>query len=358
MENDTQTARGPISRAGIPPEGAARDRHAGVTEDEIPRAEVPSAEIARAEIETAAISGSTDPRPGFSRPADSRSQIPKPQVPKPRIAKPGRSVACGAVEHDALEPSTLTLWRRCAHGGCDADWCELHQRLAGRIHSWLQRGVSGPCGQLAALEADDLAQEVYCRLLANDRRALRRCRAQSDGELMAYLARVCQSVLISAARERGACKRRAASGAPARCIDHDKVSAPGLSPEERALVADVRRKAIACTTRSCPVAARRQRFILDQVLFVGYTSGELSRSVGVSASSIDTVVSRARRRARSLGIPFPNRCGFDSSRRRHRRRRGLEGCAGGAGGPGAAGRRRGGGRPSGAGPSVPPRGQR
>ncbi|HVS63379.1 MAG TPA: hypothetical protein VMT85_07730 [Thermoanaerobaculia bacterium] len=262
------------------------------------------------------------------------------------------------MEPDALEPSTLTLWRRCAHGGREADWCELHQRLAGRIHSWLQRGVSGSYGQIGALEADDLAQEVYCRLLANDRRALRGCRAQSDGELMAYLARVCQSVLISAARERGACKRRAASGVPARCVDHEEVPAPGLSPEEQALVADVRRKAIACTTRSCPVAARRQRFILDQVLFVGYTSGELSRSVGVSASSIDTVVSRARRRARSLGIPFPSRCCFDSSRRCHRRGRDVEGCGGRAGGLRAAGQRRGGGRPPGAGPSVPPRGLR
>ena len=229
-----------------------------------------------------------------------------------RLAEAGIPDDSGTESVDADEPagafeaSTLALWRRCAQGAQDADWHELHQRLAGRIRAWLQRGI-GRYGQAPMLDADDLAQEVYCRLLANGRQVLRRCRAESEGELMAYVARICRSVLVSAARELGARKRRSAGGACWPYPDHDEMASRGLSPEERAVVSDVRRKATACTTRVCPVLARRQRFILEQVLFVGYTSSELSPSIGLSASAIDSVVSRARRRAHTLGIPFPPR---------------------------------------------------
>lgn len=208
---------------------------------------------------------------------------------------------------EALAPSTLELWRRCADSPREADWYELHQRLHGRLRLWLQRGLVGPFRHVATLEADDLAQEVFCRLLAHEGRALRACRAECDGELMAYLSRVCNSVLVSAARELGAYKRRSACVVASSEVEAQEVPARGLDPEERAMVSDVRRKATACTTAVCPVAARRQRFILDQVLFVGYTSGELARSIGISASAIDTAVSRARRRGDSLGIPLPRR---------------------------------------------------
>ncbi|HVS13101.1 MAG TPA: hypothetical protein VMV46_04195 [Thermoanaerobaculia bacterium] len=223
---------------------------------------------------------------------------------EPTSGRPG-----GADERFATAESTLVLWRRCATASEDDAWLELHGRLAGRIRPYLRHGLRGRYRLACPAEADDLEQEVYFRLLAHDRRGLRRCRAHSEDELIGYLLSVCRSVLASAVRQSCTSKRRPVPVGEGGWLEVDpsEVPAPELSPEDRALVADARRKVGACASHGGTAASRRRRMVLHQVLYAGYTSAELAPAVGLTTSAIDSMVSRVRRRAEARGLPFPRR---------------------------------------------------
>jgi RNA polymerase sigma factor (sigma-70 family) len=70
------------------------------------------------------------------------------------------------------------------------------------------RGLGGPASN-AYTDASDLVQEVYLRLLANDRRLLREFRGTTEASLLSYLVRTVVSAVTDCARRKRSKKRTA-----------------------------------------------------------------------------------------------------------------------------------------------------
>lgn len=230
---------------------------------------------------------------------------------------------------DVAGAELVELWRRCAGDGAgdprERDWEELFVRLDARLRR-LVRSQVWRLGDAAPSREDveELAQEVYCRLLGNGRRALRRCRAGSAGELWRYLERVCTSVVVDRHRSRHALKRRddptraAARSRPETTTSTDDAA---WCPEQRLLRARAREH-ILDTCRafaSCPRLARRNLYIVESVVFEGRSIGEVAEHVGMRKSGVSSVLARLRRQMElpspSAGRPFGDPSGIVSGRR-------------------------------------------
>jgi RNA polymerase sigma factor (sigma-70 family) len=93
------------------------------------------------------------------------------------------------------DPELLSL---CGRGGDAVVWDEFVARFNRRIVSFIIRERRARGIVQGANEAEvvgDLTQEVYVRLLAHDRRALRNFHGDSDLAVVAYLARVVRAVV-------------------------------------------------------------------------------------------------------------------------------------------------------------------
>src|SRR3954469_8850829 len=97
----------------------------------------------------------------------------------------------GALE-GAFSEGELAL--ACVRGERRA-WAELLRRYDGKVRSALRRAG-------APEDADDLRQDVWARLLANDRAALRRFRAERAGSLQVFIGQVARRVAIDHGRAR------------------------------------------------------------------------------------------------------------------------------------------------------------
>ena len=110
-----------------------------------------------------------------------------------------------------LKCSDVELVRLCGRGDAFA-WDEFVARFNRRIITYVvrERRVRGYVHHSAEGDAvSDLCQEVYVRLLLNDRRALREFRGDSDFAVLTYLARVARAVVGDAERRDRSKKRSA-----------------------------------------------------------------------------------------------------------------------------------------------------
>src|SRR5262249_5270560 len=102
------------------------------------------------------------------------------------------------------------LMARCALADDLAAWEEFILRFHKRIVNYVirdrrSRGLTDNETEAAL----DLTQEIYLRLLANDRRALRDFSGKSDAAVIAYLASIANSVVADHARKQKSLKRDA-----------------------------------------------------------------------------------------------------------------------------------------------------
>jgi RNA polymerase sigma factor (sigma-70 family) len=100
----------------------------------------------------------------------------------------------------------------CGRGEHPDAWDEFVARFNPRIVRFIirerrARGISA--GTEEADVVADLAQEVYLRLLANDRRAMRNFRGATEFAVLAYLARIARAVVGDAVRRDTSQKRSA-----------------------------------------------------------------------------------------------------------------------------------------------------
>jgi RNA polymerase sigma factor (sigma-70 family) len=202
---------------------------------------------------------------------------------------------------DVVGAEVLALWRRCAEASRERDWEALVRRLDARlrrlVRSCLWRlGGDPPCRE----DIEELAQEVYCRLLGNGRRAFRECRAGSPGELWSYLERICASVAVDRHRSRNARKRRGGvrGDSPRPAEAATALDDPEWCPEERLWRARARARILeTCLAHaSCPNLASRNRYIVESVVFEGLSIGEVASRVGMGKSGVNSVLARLRRR--------------------------------------------------------------
>ena len=189
-------------------------------------------------------------------------------------------------------------------------WSDLvrqhHPRLIGAVRRALYRhGL-----ERGSDSAEDLAQEVWCRLLCRGD-GTRRFRGSSEGEAALYLRRIVDSVVADAAR---------AARAQKRCVDRtlslEEVGETAAragdrsSPELRLLAVERRRLLLercrsALGRRASPLALR----VAELALLDGMSSGEIARRLDgrLRPGAIDTLICRLRRRLAAQGVALPRR---------------------------------------------------
>lgn len=216
------------------------------------------------------------------------------------------------MDSETGHPDLLSLWRRCAAARGEREWEALFPQLDERLRRLVRRqlrriGDDSPRPE----DVEELAQEVYCRLLSNDRRALRGCRARSAGELWCYLDRMCASVVVDGHRSRHALKRRSPVRDAERLGQPDAATTfddPQWCPDQRLRAARAREHIFAtCEALArCPDVARRNAFIVESVVFEGRSIEEVANRVGMRKSGVHSVLARLRRKlAGAFGEPNP-----------------------------------------------------
>jgi RNA polymerase sigma factor (sigma-70 family) len=163
-------------------------------------------------------------------------------------------------------------------------------------------------------DRQDLLQEVYFRLLEKQGQRLRRCRAQGQQAVGAYLSRIAESVVIDHLRAEAATKRgrgRVVSDAgDGELGPFERAPDRGPSPEERVLLREKRRLfARHCRDAVGPRHATRDLRVLYLAFFEGWTSGEISGRLGggLTPSSVDSLLHRLKRRLARAGLQVPRR---------------------------------------------------
>src|SRR5262245_56802454 len=201
--------------------------------------------------------------------------------------------------------SASDLVRECGEKVTDRTlWNEVQERFRGLIFLYLIRALRFR-GLQTEIEGivQDLAQEVYVRLVQHDGRILRSFRGTSEFSVMAFLAKISSSVVHDYLRQATSAGRRGEL-IP---IENIRVaeSAGNASPDspefdsnqlgwllswidmERIVEGDPDRK-----------NARRNALIFQLHYIDGFESAEISRFPGfeLSKSGVDTVLARLRKR--------------------------------------------------------------
>lgn len=211
--------------------------------------------------------------------------------------------------HDDL----IRLRDRCLDRGDETDWSHLCRELHGPLAMFLKRRLRR-AGQRPRREiVEELRQEVYCRLLAADCRRLRRCRATSNAQFLAWLQAVCANVACDFLRSSIA--RQRALPMADEVGEGDVPAADWLadarSDPERAVVdADLRRTLLRICRRSVdgPQAARNVA-VFELAVLEGWSSREIAGCFELSIQGVDSIVSRLRRKLRDRGLDVPSRSG-------------------------------------------------
>lgn len=177
----------------------------------------------------------------------------------------------------------------CARGD-KAGWLELIRRY--------ERGVQEALWHSGAWEdADDLRQEVWVRLLARDRIALRSFRADHAGALRVFLAQVAKSVAIDHGRYRRA-RPPSAGGEEPRELAHE---APGADAQ---LSAESDKRRLLATLEKAAAEGEnpgRDRDILRLHLEEGQTPAEIAAmGIGLSTRGVEALLRRLKERIAQL----------------------------------------------------------
>ena len=208
----------------------------------------------------------------------------------------------------------VDLFRICAAGsGDDRAWEQFvgcfGPRLRAGVSRVLRRLDQSPTPDAVA----DLVQDVYCRLLERAGRG-GEFRGESEGEVLNYLQRVCESVVVDRMRGRAAAKRggrtgfvdlEAGDGAIAEALADG-----GASPEQRCLHRELRGLLLdGCRGLLDGPSRDRDLAIFELAVLDGWTSREIAQGFdwGIKAGSIDSVVHRQRRRLKDRGLEAPQR---------------------------------------------------
>ncbi len=212
-----------------------------------------------------------------------------------------------------MKEDLVDLARRCAERSDSPCWFRFHGRIERPLRRWVQLRLSQGGGPPSDAAVEDLVQEVFLRLVESRCRVLRRCRASTEAELMAYLREVCASVVTDRWRRQQAQKRvmptdpKAQAQVGPRCEGSPD---PREDPERKAMGHQLRERL--CRQVEEVLAgphARRDREIFELAVLGGWTSREIAAapSSRLSVAGIDTVVSRVRRRLRQRGVEAPTR---------------------------------------------------
>ncbi len=204
--------------------------------------------------------------------------------------------------------SAADLVERCGAHDCAESWREFLRRY-GRALAGAVRRALAVRGYTWARDIDeDIRQEVYCRLLANGRRRLRNCRGVDDREVVGYLCRIAENVVVDHVRHSNAAKR----GRRLRTVYPpaeqsglvDRLADPAACVERRAVLRESRRLFFE-RAREILRGPNRQRdlWVIYLAVFEGWSSREIAQGLGtITTNNVDSVVHRTRSRLAAGGI--------------------------------------------------------
>jgi len=196
-----------------------------------------------------------------------------------------------------------------------AAWEDLVRRYGILVRGRVRRSFHSAGVAPASEQVEEGVQEVYYRLLLGGAERLRLLRRWSEGQIVTYLSRVAERVVLDELRSKGAVKR----GGEVPLSFKGNLSEvaewavdPGGNPEERALLTERLRLVLkGCRRVAASMDDRRDRGrclrILRLAILEGWSSHEIVRSEGGCPSTIDSLVHRARRRLARGGLDLPSR---------------------------------------------------
>lgn len=214
--------------------------------------------------------------------------------------------------------SAADLLARCGRRGAGASWDEFLHRYGAALAATVRRALGSAGRALAGELHEDLLQEIYCHLLADGRRRLKRCRGTDDRAVAGYLCRLAENVVVDHLRRGGAAKRGCSLLVAPRQGDDsspvERAADPRADAEHRLLVAESRRLFLDRAAVALQGANRhRDLWVTYLALFEGWSSREIAaRFAGTTANNVDSIVHRTRRKLA--------RCGVDLSQLAGRRR--------------------------------------
>jgi len=207
------------------------------------------------------------------------------------------------------QESVSALLAHCAAtpAAAAAEWSRLAERLTPRLRGAVT-GALARCRTPSRGDlVEELVQEVWCRLLAADRRALRDYRGGCDREASAYLRRIATTIVYDRLRADRAGKRR-----PPRLLTLDSplVESGRLAdrsgcPERRLLAREQMRGLARLCAQLVAGRRRRDRLIVARLALVeGSSSGEIVAHVGApwTAARVNSFLFRLRRRLEARGV--------------------------------------------------------
>ena len=187
----------------------------------------------------------------------------------------------------------------------EAAWSELVRRYGARIAARVRRALTRFGVRPTEDLVEELAQEVYCRLLERHGRDLADCRAANENQFLAYLYRVAESAVVDRLRQARAAKRGPGRlvplSAPASEEAARRFADPAATPEETVLASDGYRRLVGALREAARGSlASRNLGILLLSAVEGWTSREIAGALpgDLAASSVDSVLHRLRGRLR------------------------------------------------------------
>ncbi|HXO18572.1 MAG TPA: sigma-70 family RNA polymerase sigma factor [Thermoanaerobaculia bacterium] len=210
--------------------------------------------------------------------------------------------------------TTADLETACGAGWEVPSWEDLVRRYGSGLQARVRRVLRRSGRRPRIEQVEELVQEVYCRLFAAGGRRLRQCRAEGEGQVISYLGKIAERVVIDQLRTALAAKRGGGRLVP---LDRgqeldlaERAVDPRGTPEDR-LLAEERRQLVAslCRRLASEPAGRRDLRILRLALVEGWSSREISLAVEgeLAPAAVDSLVCRLRRRLAEDGIELPRR---------------------------------------------------
>jgi RNA polymerase sigma factor (sigma-70 family) len=172
----------------------------------------------------------------------------------------------------------------------------LVEQLEERVKLVLLRSVGRECEP----ELDDLAQEVWTRLLLHERAALRTLRLDHEGSLGAFAGKVALRVAIDHGRKRRVRPQGGEGLASLELVAHD---APPLDEQ---LSAEREKRALSAALAQVVEGERAHRdlFVLRAHFEDGQNPAEIAQTgCGLSAKGVESLLRRARERLAAMLAP-------------------------------------------------------
>jgi RNA polymerase sigma factor (sigma-70 family) len=181
-------------------------------------------------------------------------------------------------------------------------WEELIVRFRGQIRGRVRRTLwrAGIRPQNDTVE--ELTQDVCCRLLGSGRRKLSAFRGHTDAELVAYLGRAAERIVLDQLRAARAQKRGGHATLVSSAQDAEQIADRAATPEDALLAAEESARLVGRwhALLGGEAADREQLEALRLALEEGWTSAEISRLLEhtIPAKAVEHLLRKMRRQIR------------------------------------------------------------